>query len=88
MTRHRRFAEFVLWLVAGAVIGSVVGQILGLILPDGVVQQFFLTGTRIGFGPATLDLAVTSVTVGFTLTINVMGVLGILFAGYYFRWYQ
>lgn len=88
MARYRKFALFALWLVAGAVIGSVVGQLLGLILPDGVVRQFFLTGTRIGFGPATLDLAVMSITVGFTLTINVMGVLGILFAGYYFRWYQ
>ncbi|MFO7767452.1 MAG: DUF4321 domain-containing protein [bacterium] len=88
MPRRYRMGVLVLWLAAGAVIGSVVGQLFGLILPEGVVRQFFLTGTNIGFGPGTLDLAVMSVTVGFRLTINVVGVLGILFAGYYFRWYQ
>ena len=88
MPRRQRFGVLVLWLAAGAVIGSLVGQLIGLILPEGVVRQFFLTGTNIGFGPGTLDLAVLSITVGFRLTINVVGVLGILFAGYYFRWYQ
>lgn len=88
MGRYRKLGIFVLWLIAGAVIGSVVGQLLGLILPEGVVRQFFLSEASIGISPTTVDLAVITVTLGLSLKINVVGVLGILFAGYYFRWYQ
>jgi hypothetical protein len=88
MTRYRRIGIFTIWLVAGAVIGSVVSNLLGLILPEGVVRQFFLTETPISLGPFTLDLAVMTLTIGFSLTINIVGVLGIIFAGYYFRWYR
>ena len=88
MTRYRRIGIFITWLVAGAVIGSLVSLLVGLVLPQGVVREFFLTGTNIGLGPFTLDLAVLSLTIGFTLTINIVGLLGIVFAGYYFRWYR
>ncbi len=86
--RNRKLGVLFLWLVCGAVIGSLLGQLLGLILPPGVVKDFFLAGTDLGFGPTTIDLAVLTFTLGFTLTINVMGVLGILFAAYYFRWFR
>lgn len=88
MTHYRRAGIFLMWLVAGAVIGSLFAELLGLILPQGVVRSFFLASTNIGVEAVTLDLAVLTVTFGFRLTINVMGVLGILFAGYYFRWYR
>jgi len=88
MNRNRRLGSLVLWLVCGVVIGSLFGELLGLILPEGVVWEFFLTSTNIGIGPVTLDLAVVSFTLGFTLTINVIGVLGMLFAAYYFRWFR
>jgi hypothetical protein len=88
MTRYRKLGIFALWLVAGAVIGSLVGELLGVILPAGVVREFFTTKTAIGFDEFTLNLAVLDLTLGFNLFINVIGVLGILFAGYYFRWYR
>jgi hypothetical protein len=70
------------------IIGSLFGELLGLILPEGVVHAFFLTKTEIGLGPVTLNLAVATFTIGFTLKINVIGVLGMLFAAYYFRWFR
>jgi len=88
MNRSRSLGLLFLWLLVGAVVGSLLGDLVALILPGGVVRQFFLTSTRIAAGPVTLDLAVTSLTLGFSLTINVLGVAGILFAGYYFRWYR
>jgi len=88
MMRNRRIGILFLWLVCGAIVGSLLGELLGLILPEGVVRQFFLATASIGFGPATVDLAVISVTLGIRLTINVVGVLGILFAAYYFRWFR
>jgi hypothetical protein len=88
MNRSRSLGLLFLWLLVGAVVGSLLGDLVALVLPGGVVRQFFLTSTRIGLGPVTLDLAVASLTLGFSLTINVLGVAGILFAGYYFRWYR
>ena len=88
MNRNRRLGALVLWLVCGVVIGSLFGELLGWILPEGVVNTFFLIHTNIGIGPITIDLAVMSFTLGFTLTINVIGVLGMLFAAYYFRWFR
>jgi len=88
MIRNRRIGVLLLWLVCGAVFGSLLGELLGLILPQGVVRQFFLAGVSIGFSPFTLNLAVVSITLGLSLTINVVGVLGILFAAYYFRWFR
>ena len=88
MTRNRRIGVLILWLVCGAVIGSLLGELMGLILPDGVVRQFFLVAAEIGFGPLTVNLAVVNFTIGLGLKINVAGVLGILFAAYYFRWFR
>lgn len=88
MIRNRRLGSLALWLICGVVIGSLFGELLGLILPEGVVHEFFLASVDIGIGPVTLDLAVVSFTLGFTLDINVTGVLGILFASYYFRWFR
>ncbi len=88
MTRNRRIGVLIIWLVCGAVIGSLLGELLGLILPEGVVRQFFLATAEIGFGPLYINLAVVNFTIGLGLNINVAGVLGILFAGYYFRWFR
>ena len=86
--RNRKLGTLTLWLVCGVIIGSVIGELLGLILPQGVVRDFFLTKTDIGIEPITLNLAVASFTIGFKLYINVIGVLGMLFAAYYFRWFR
>ncbi len=88
MTRNRRIGIFTLWLVCGAVIGSLLGELLGLVLPEGVVRQFFLAAAEIGFGPLNINLAVVNFTIGLGLKINVAGVLGILFSAYYFRWFR
>ncbi len=88
MARNRRIGILTLWLVCGAVIGSILGELLGLILPEGVVRQFFLAAAEIGFGPLYINLAVVNFTIGLGFKINVAGVLGILFASYYFRWFR
>jgi hypothetical protein len=38
-------------------------------------------------GPATVNLVALSFTVGFTVKINLMAVLGVVFATYLLRWY-
>jgi len=44
----RSIALIVLGLFTGAVIGGVLGNILGILLPEGVVKDFFLTSVSSG----------------------------------------
>ena len=78
---------FICAIILGAFIGSALGEAIGVILPDGVVQDFFLRSASFGISPATLNLALFTLTFGFTFKLNVIGVIGIFLATYIFRWY-
>ena len=75
-------------ILLGALVGSALGEVLGLILPEGVVKEFFLRSADFGVGPGTLNLVVFSFTLGFTLKVNVIGVIGIGLVAYFLRWAQ
>jgi hypothetical protein len=86
--RIRRSAWwFLLAIFIGALTGAVLGEIIALILPDGVVKEFFLRSVSFGFTPTTLDLVLVTFTIGLSLKLNIVGVIGIFLAAYIFRWY-
>ncbi|MDP6529848.1 MAG: DUF4321 domain-containing protein [Gemmatimonadota bacterium] len=85
--RHRSPGILVFGIILGLLIGAIVGEAIGLILPDGVVKEFFLLSVGTSVGPATVNLVALSFTVGFTVKINLMAVLGVVFATYLLRWY-
>ncbi len=87
LSRKKSFGYIVLVLFLGAMIGSALGEIIGLILPDGVVKQFFLNSVSGGIEPATLNAVLFSITVGFKIKLNVVGIVGIVIAAYILRWY-
>lgn len=64
------------------------GSLITLLLPDGVVKQFFVRSATIGFEPFTINLGFINFTLGFTFILNVIGVVGIAFAAYILRWYH
>ncbi|RMD95668.1 MAG: DUF4321 domain-containing protein [Calditrichaeota bacterium] len=68
-------------------LGTLLGELLGLILPEGVVKQFFLLSWDLSVGPAKLDAILFSLTLGFSLKVNVVGVIGVATAIYILRWY-
>jgi hypothetical protein len=74
-------------LIFGALIGSTIGEVIGLLLPDGVVKDFFIKSVRPGLEAGTLDLEVFSITFGFRIKLNIISVLGIALAAYILRWY-
>ncbi len=86
--RKRPLAILIVFLVLGAIIGSALGNLIALLLPDGVVKQFFIRSASIGFEPFTLNLGFLSFTLGFKFILNVIGIVGIAFAAYLLRWYQ
>jgi len=78
------FITMVLFL--GAILGTLLGQLIGLVLPDGVVKNFFMNGPVLGFDPVKLDLVLFSITLGMTFKVNVVGAIGIFVAVYLLRW--
>ncbi|GAB4327723.1 MAG: hypothetical protein Kow0037_01490 [Calditrichia bacterium] len=84
--RKKNLAWIFVIVVLGALVGSALGEVLAYVLPQGVVKDFFLRAASVSLGPATLNLVVFTFTVGFTLKINVIGVIGIGLVGYFLKW--
>lgn len=75
-------------LIFGAMIGSLLGEIIKMAIPDGVVKEVFLRSIDIVISPAVLDLIMFSITFGFTLKLNLMGIVGIAVAYYLLRFWR
>ena len=73
-------------LFVGALIGSALGEVVAYLIPAGVVKQFFLKSITASLGPGTLNIIILSLTFGFSVKVNIMGVIGILIAAYALRW--
>jgi len=84
--RRKSFGYFLLVIIVGALIGTVLGEIIAFVIPDGVVKDFFLKSASASLGPGTLNIIVMSFTLGFSIKLNITGVIGILVAAYAFRW--
>ena len=87
MRKHYSLSWVLLTVLLGALMGSAIGQVLGLILPTGVVRDFFLRSVTFGFSPVTIDLSLITLTLGFMFQLNIVGVIGIVLAAYILRWY-
>lgn len=75
-------------LIFGAVIGTILGDLLALLLPEGVVKQFFLQSVNLGISPMTLDFVVGTVTFGLRVKFNISSVLGLTVAYYFLRYFR
>lgn len=87
MKQKKSVGAVLLILIFGGLIGSTFGEVIGLVLPNGVVKDFFLKSITPGFSPGTLNLIVFSITLGFTIKLNIVSILGIALAAYILRWY-
>lgn len=88
MHAKRRIGMIALVFFLGVVLGSVVGEVIGLLLPEGnVIRELFVSGKEVRVGPAHLDLIVFTFTIGFTLKVNLVSVLGIIVVAFMLRVY-
>ena len=79
MPGQRGVGLIVLVVVVGLVVGSLLGELLGAMLREGWVQDFLTRGPTIGLtSPATVDLRFLSLTFGFALKVNVVGLVGVV----------
>jgi uncharacterized membrane protein len=86
--RRKSLGFIIFIIVLGALIGSALGEILGLILPAGVVKDFFLKSATASIGPGTLNIILMTFTIGFSIKLNITGVIGIVIAAYALRWIE
>ena len=73
-------------MIVGGLFGTLLGDILRALAPEGTVRNFFLRSLEFGIAPPfTLDLKVLTATLGFTIRINVLGIVGIFLGLYIYR---
>lgn len=73
-------------LIVAGIIGNLVGKLFGLVLPNGAFRDVLSEGFRYGIEPAVnLDLWMCTLTLGFTLQINLCGFLCMLFFLFLFK---
>jgi len=85
--RHKSFGFLLFLVILGMIVGTAIGEAIGLVLPNGVVKDFFLRSVEASLGPATVNLVAFTFTLGFSLKVNLMAVLGVVVSIYLFRWY-
>ncbi|MCK4537520.1 MAG: DUF4321 domain-containing protein [Candidatus Krumholzibacteria bacterium] len=88
MAAKRRIGLVALVFFLGVVLGGVVGETIGLLLPkDNVIRELFVSGREFQVGPVYLNLIVMTFTLGFSLKVNLVSVLGIIVVAFLMRWY-
>lgn len=85
--RRRQLAVVALIIFLGIVVGTVVGEVIGILLPEGkTIRDVFVNSTSFHVGPVHLDLVVFSFTLGFSLKVNLMSVIGVFVVALLLRW--
>jgi hypothetical protein len=88
LAAKRRIGLVALVFFLGVVLGGVVGETIGLLLPeDNVIRELFVSGREFQVGPVYLNLIVMTFTLGFSLKVNLVSVLGIIVVAFLLKWY-
>ncbi|MBI3359349.1 MAG: DUF4321 domain-containing protein [Nitrospirae bacterium] len=75
-----------LFALGGALFGGLVGEALLFFSPTSLIKNTFLKSYQIGIlPPATLDLVLITFTIGFTVRVNLLILLGILLGVYTYK---
>lgn len=63
-----------IFLLVGLVLGGILGEVFQGVVP------FMSYGKAIGVQPFTVDLAIIVITLGFTMSLNIAGIIGLMLA--------
>ncbi len=88
MAAKRRIGLVALAFFLGVILGSVVGELIGMVLPEGnVIRDLFVKGKEFSVSPVTVNLIIFTFTIGFSLKVNLISVLGIIVVALILRMY-
>tara|TARA_B100001750_G_scaffold69019_1_gene55086 strand:- start:621 stop:899 length:279 start_codon:yes stop_codon:yes gene_type:complete len=77
-------------LFFGCIVGTALSQLFGTILPEGVVKDFLLNSTSIGWGDSDkwVDFNVIKFKTGFYINISVVSLIGMIISWYFLRYFR
>lgn len=92
----RSIALITITFFVGAMAGTLTGELLGLILPEGVVKDFFLTSVSFNFGGLMgndsgviiLDMIMFTIQFGLAIKMNFTSIIGLAGAYYFLRYFR
>ena len=74
------------FILIGGVVGAVLSRILRAATTGGPMSEFFIQELQPGLHPPlTLDLQLFTITFGFTVSINLLSILGVVLAIYLYK---
>lgn len=75
-----------LFIVLGGLLGSILGEILRIFAPPGTIQNIFSKALTPGIHPPmVIDLLFLTITLGFSLKMNLLTFLGIVLGLYLYK---
>ena len=77
-------------LFFGCIIGTALSQLFAAILPEGVVRDFLLNFTSIGWGNSNewIDLNVIKFKTGFYIDVSALSLIGMSISWYFLRYFR
>ena len=77
-------------LLFGCIIATAVSQLFAIILPEGVVKQFFLQSISLGWGDSDgwIDFNIIRFRFGFYIKISVLSLMGVMTSWYFLRYFR
>jgi hypothetical protein len=77
-TLQRSFRLLLFFVLLGGFLGGILSEVLQRLSPEGFLPEIFIKGFSIGLNPPfVIDLHLLTFTIGFTLQINLLTLLGI-----------
>lgn len=78
-------------LFLGCILGTALSMFIALILPDGVVRDFFILSKSFGFGQNAnnwLNLGPLRFKLGIFFDVSILSIIGILISWYILRYFK
>ena len=73
-------------VLIGGLFGGLLGEILTAVAPPGVIQNIFSQALHPGLSPpVTIDLWLLKFTIGFTIKMNLLTFIGIIFGVFVYK---
>jgi len=92
MATSNKRSTIVIFLILffGCIVGTAMSQFFGTILPEGVVKDFLLNSTEIGWGSSNewIDFNIIKIKTGFYINISVISLIGMMISWYFLRYFR
>ena len=89
---HKKSIYLILAVILlGGILSTALSMLIGLILPDGVVKEFFLLSQAFGFGATEgnwVNLGPLRCKIGLFFDVSILSIFGIFISWYILRYFK